>query len=62
MNTAMDNSQAVDRRRTGQASRSPLEVLEQLPTLVLPERIPVPTLAVLRCFTKQRISITRSSH
>jgi PAS domain S-box-containing protein len=48
MNTAMDNNQAVDRRRTGQASRSPLEALEQLPTLVLLERIPVPTLAVLQ--------------
>jgi PAS domain S-box-containing protein len=44
----MDNNQAMDRRRTVQASRSPMEALEQLPALVLLERIPVPTLAVLR--------------
>jgi PAS domain S-box-containing protein len=44
----MDNNQAVERRRTAPASGSPLEALEQLPTLVLLERIPVPTLAVLR--------------
>lgn len=48
MNTVMDNNQAVDRRRTVQASQSPIEALEQLPALVLLERIPVPTLAVLR--------------
>jgi PAS domain S-box-containing protein len=44
----MDNNQLVDRRRTVQASRSPREALEQLPALVLLERIPVPTLAVLQ--------------
>ena len=44
----MDNNQVVDRRRTAQASQSPREALEQLPALVLLERIPVPTLAVLR--------------
>ena len=44
----MDNNQAMDRRRTVQASRSPMEALEQLPALVLLERIPVPTLAVLQ--------------
>jgi PAS domain S-box-containing protein len=48
MNAAMDNNQAVDRRRTVQASGSPIHVLEQLPALVLLERIPVPTLAVLQ--------------
>jgi PAS domain S-box-containing protein len=48
MNTAMDNNQAVDRRRTAQSSQSPIHVLEQLPALVLLERIPVPTLAVLQ--------------
>lgn len=48
MNPAMDNNQGVDRRRTAQASRSPMEVLEELPALVLLERIPVPTLAVLQ--------------
>jgi PAS domain S-box-containing protein len=48
VDTAMDNNQAVDRRRTAQASRPPMEVLSQLPALVLLERIPVPTLAVLQ--------------
>ena len=48
MDTAMDNNQAVDRRRTAQASPPPMEVLSQLPALVLLERIPVPTLAVLQ--------------
>jgi PAS domain S-box-containing protein len=46
MNAAMDNNQAVDRRRTLEPSQSPREALEQLPALVLLERIPVPTLAV----------------
>jgi PAS domain S-box-containing protein len=44
----MDNNQAVDRRRTAQASQSPMATLEQLPALVLLERIPIPTLAILR--------------
>ena len=48
MNAAMDNNQAVDRRRTAQASQSPMATLEQLPALVLLERIPIPTLAILR--------------
>jgi PAS domain S-box-containing protein len=48
VNAAMDNNQAVDRRRTGQASQSPKATLEQLPALVLLERIPIPTLAVLQ--------------
>lgn len=48
VNAAMDNNQAMDRRRTGQASQSPMATLEQLPALVLLERIPIPTLAVLR--------------
>jgi PAS domain-containing protein len=46
--TPVDNNQVVDRRRTVQASQSPREALEQLPALVLLERIPVPTLAVLQ--------------
>jgi PAS domain S-box-containing protein len=46
--TLVDNNQVVDRRRIVQASRSPREALEQLPALVLLERIPVPTLAVLQ--------------
>ena len=45
--TPVDNDQAVDRRRTAQASQSPREALEQLPALVLLERFQVPTLAVL---------------
>ena len=44
----MDHNQAMDRRRTTRASQSPMEALEQLPALVLLERIPIPTLAVLR--------------
>jgi len=46
--TSVDNNQLVDRRRSVQASQSPKEALEQLPALVLLERIPVPTLAVLQ--------------
>jgi PAS domain S-box-containing protein len=46
--TPVDNNQVVDRRRNAQASQSPREALEQLPALVLLERIPVPTLAVLQ--------------
>jgi PAS domain S-box-containing protein len=48
MTPVVDNNQVVDRRRTVKGSRSPREALEQLPALVLLERIPVPTLAVLR--------------
>jgi PAS domain S-box-containing protein len=44
----MDNNQAMDRRRTTPASKSPMATLEQLPALVVLERIPIPTLAVLR--------------
>jgi PAS domain S-box-containing protein len=42
------NNQAVDRRRTMRVSQSPMEALEQLPALVVLERIPVPILAVLQ--------------
>jgi PAS domain S-box-containing protein len=45
---AMDNNQAMERRRNAQAGQSPMAILEQLPALVLLERIPIPTLAVLR--------------
>jgi PAS domain S-box-containing protein len=48
MRAAMDNNQAVERRRTAQTGRAPMEVLKELPALVLLERIPVPTLAVLQ--------------
>ena len=44
----MDNNQAMERRRTIKASQSPMATLEQLPALVLLERIPIPTLAVLQ--------------
>jgi PAS domain S-box-containing protein len=44
----MDNNQVVERRRTVQAGQSPLETLEQLPTLVVLERIPVPVLAAMQ--------------
>lgn len=48
MNAAIDDNQAVDRRRTAPSSQSPRATLEQLPALVLLERIPIPTLAVLQ--------------
>ncbi|WP_163781639.1 PAS domain-containing protein [Mycobacterium cookii] len=38
----------MDRRRTAQARRPPIEALQQLPALVVLERLPVPTLAVLQ--------------
>jgi PAS domain S-box-containing protein len=36
----------VERRRRGAATQSPMEILEQMPAVVLLERIPVPTLAI----------------
>ncbi|MEV3900919.1 MULTISPECIES: PAS domain-containing protein [unclassified Mycobacterium] len=36
----------MDRRRSSQDNRSPRELLEQMPALVLLERFPVPVLAV----------------
>jgi PAS domain S-box-containing protein len=36
----------VERRRRGAAARTPMEILEQMPAVVLLERIPVPTLAI----------------
>jgi PAS domain S-box-containing protein len=35
-----------DRRRAGQAGQSPMTILEQLPALVVLQRLPVPTLAL----------------
>jgi len=35
VDAAMDNNQAMDRRRTGQASQSPMATLEQWRALVL---------------------------
>lgn len=37
---------AVERRRAGQAGQSPMTILEQMPALVVLERIPVPALAI----------------
>lgn len=37
---------SMERRRTGQASQSPIEVLSQLPSLVVLDRLPVAALAV----------------
>jgi PAS domain S-box-containing protein len=48
VNAAMTDNRVMERRRTAQASQSPMETLEQLPALVLLERIPIPTLAVLQ--------------
>ena len=36
----------MERRRTGQASQSPIEVLSQMPALVVLDRLPVAALAV----------------
>lgn len=36
----------MDRRRGPQPAQSPAEILEQMPALVVLERIPVPTLAI----------------
>lgn len=44
----MDHNQPVERRRTAQATPTRIEALRELPALVLLERIPVPTLAVLQ--------------
>jgi PAS domain S-box-containing protein len=42
----MNHNQAVERRRNGRAGQSPMEILKQLPALVVLERIPVPVLAI----------------
>ena len=44
----MHHNQFVERRRNGRKGLSPMATLKQLPALVVLERIPVPTLAVLQ--------------
>ena len=41
-----DDHRARERRRPRQAGQSPMSVLEQLPALVVLERLPVPVLAI----------------
>ena len=40
------DNRIMERRREGQTSSSPMETLQQLPALVVLERLPVPVLAV----------------
>lgn len=42
----MNHNQVVERRRNVQANLSPMATLEQLPALVVLERIPIPVLAI----------------
>lgn len=42
----MNDNQVVERRRNVQANLSPMATLEQLPALVVLERIPIPVLAI----------------
>jgi len=42
----MNHNQVVERRRNVQAGLSPMATLEQLPALVVLERIPIPVLAI----------------
>jgi PAS domain S-box-containing protein len=42
----MDHNQPVERRRHRQDGQSPMTTLQQLPALVVLERIPVPVLAI----------------
>jgi len=42
----MNHNQAVERRRNGPAGQSPMATHQQLPALVVLERIPVPVLAI----------------
>ena len=42
----MSDKPGGDRRRAGQATRSPFSLLEQMPALVILERIPVPVVAI----------------
>ena len=43
---ATGNNRVVERRRDGRAGQSPMETLQQLPALLVLERIPVPILAI----------------
>lgn len=42
----MTHNRVVERRRNGRSGQSPITVLQQLPALVVLERIPVPVLAI----------------
>lgn len=42
----MNHNQLMERRRAGRSSQSPMSVLQQLPALVVLERLPVPVLAI----------------
>jgi PAS domain S-box-containing protein len=42
----MNHNQLVERRRNGGSGQSPMSVLQQLPALVVLERIPAPVLAI----------------
>jgi PAS domain S-box-containing protein len=42
----MNHNRVVERRRNVQASLSPMDTLQQLPALVVLERIPIPVLAI----------------
>ena len=46
MSPGLGHNRPVDRRRNGRHSQSPMTTLEQLPALVVLERIPVPVLAI----------------
>ena len=45
---ALCTSNRIDRRRSGSAGDSPMDILMRLPALVVLERIPVPSLAMAR--------------
>jgi len=44
----MDGDRRVERRRNGGSGDSPMDILTRLPAVVVLERVPVPTLAMVR--------------
>ncbi|MGO9224243.1 PAS domain S-box protein, partial [Mycobacterium sp.] len=44
----MDGDRRVERRRNGTSGDSPMDILTRLPAVVVLERVPVPTLAMVR--------------
>jgi PAS domain S-box-containing protein len=44
----VDGSRPIERRRAGRSGDSPTDILEQLPAVVVLERLPAPTLAMAR--------------
>lgn len=46
--TGPDGGRPIDRRRNGSSDDSPTDILARLPAVVVLERIPVPTLAMVR--------------